>query len=203
MIPGEDNPMQVVYVAHPLAGDGSEDWGNREKNIYRYLCFVAWAMEQGYAVSSWIHHELLYQRGLKRPFNYWLDRDVLLLAKSDQVWLCGPPKVSSGMRVEESAAIGFGIPIRHDPEWDDPKWLPPLTPKLEYREEIDRQGIAEIKRLCEGLGDLGRAVAEERERAAKVCEAMVVGGRAWEHDQEVAAHALFAAAEAIRAGVKV
>lgn len=37
------------------------------------------------------------------------------------------------------------------------------------------------------------------EAAANVCESMVVGGRAWTHDQSVAASALFAAANAIRA----
>lgn len=34
--------------------------------------------------------------------------------------------------------------------------------------------------------------------AANICERMVVGGRAWTHDQEVAADALMAAARTIR-----
>jgi hypothetical protein len=36
------------------------------------------------------------------------------------------------------------------------------------------------------------------ERTAHICEAMVVGGRAWTAEQQVAADALFAAAETIR-----
>jgi NTP pyrophosphatase (non-canonical NTP hydrolase) len=46
------------------------------------------------------------------------------------------------------------------------------------------------------------AVAEERERCAKVCEAMVVGGRAWNEEQAKAAEVLFAAAKAIRGDVE-
>jgi hypothetical protein len=42
------------------------------------------------------------------------------------------------------------------------------------------------------------ATSKERERCASLCEAMVIGGRAWDHDQAVAAETLFAAAKAIR-----
>jgi cytochrome b len=44
------------------------------------------------------------------------------------------------------------------------------------------------------------AVAAERERCANVCERMVVGGRAWTHEQQVSAEALLAAAKNIREG---
>jgi len=39
---------------------------------------------------------------------------------------------------------------------------------------------------------------EERERAANICERMVVGGRAWNEEQAIAADTLFAAANNIR-----
>lgn len=39
---------------------------------------------------------------------------------------------------------------------------------------------------------------EERERAANICEKMVVGGRAWNDEQAIAADTLFAAAKNIR-----
>ena len=39
---------------------------------------------------------------------------------------------------------------------------------------------------------------EERERAANICEKMVVGGRAWNDEQAIAAYTLFAAAKNIR-----
>jgi len=53
-------------------------------------------------------------------------------------------------------------------------------------------------RLAAAERERDEAVAAERERAARTCEAMVVGGRAWTRDQEVAAEALIAAAKAIR-----
>jgi hypothetical protein len=118
--------MKLIYIAHPLAGDGSEAWGNRDRNVERYLHFCAWAMEQGHTVLSWVHHELVWNRGLRRPFTYWLERDVALLTKADEVWLCGPVAVSSGMRVEKQAAEDFGITLCHEPEWDDPAYLPPV-----------------------------------------------------------------------------
>lgn len=39
---------------------------------------------------------------------------------------------------------------------------------------------------------------EGLEEAAKICESLVIGGRAWTHEQQVAAEALFAAAGLIR-----
>ena len=57
--------------------------------------------------------------------------------------------------------------------------------------------------LASGMKDLdgvrADAAASERERAANVCEQMVVGGRAWDRDQQIAAGALFQAARNIRA----
>lgn len=44
-----------------------------------------------------------------------------------------------------------------------------------------------------------RVRAEERERCAKACEAMVIGGRAWTAEQAKAAEVLLAAAASIRA----
>lgn len=118
--------MKLVYICHPLAGNGSPEWGDRARNVERYLAFCAYAMEPGHAVISWAHHELLYERG-HRDVSYWLDRDVALLAKADEVWLCGPVAVSHGMRVEEEHARAEGIPIRHEPEWDDPTYRPPTS----------------------------------------------------------------------------
>jgi len=43
-----------------------------------------------------------------------------------------------------------------------------------------------------------RAREDEREKCAKVCEAMIIGGRAWTEDQAKAAEVLHAAANAIR-----
>jgi hypothetical protein len=39
---------------------------------------------------------------------------------------------------------------------------------------------------------------DTKERSAKICELMVVGGRAWTSEQQIAADTLFAAAKNIR-----
>lgn len=66
-----------------------------------------------------------------------------------------------------------------------------------YRVEVSwgESRKQELARVHEKI-EMARYTAE---KAAGICEAMVVGGRAWTHDQEVAADALFAAAKAIRA----
>lgn len=45
---------------------------------------------------------------------------------------------------------------------------------------------------------IGTAILAERERCAKICEMMVIGGRAWTEEQAAAAKVLEAAAENIR-----
>jgi hypothetical protein len=72
---------------------------------------------------------------------------------------------------------------------------------LTWREVIagyDRALCLETQ--CEELRKQIVAAAQmERERCVKVCEAMVIDGGAWTHDQEVSAKTLFAAANKIRA----
>lgn len=50
---------------------------------------------------------------------------------------------------------------------------------------------------CDVAKAIVNAVSSARTRAAGIASSMVVGGRAWTHDQEVSAKALFAAAENI------
>jgi hypothetical protein len=47
--------------------------------------------------------------------------------------------------------------------------------------------------------NINQVIDQAYERAANTCERMVVGGRAWSHEQEVAGNALLAAAKEIRA----
>lgn len=73
--------------------------------------------------------------------------------------------------------------------------------------EVDKRHVA-LDELAKGPGDepseqsgdyvLKIYVNAAFEKAAKACDAMAVGGRAWTEDQETAAKALFAAAAAIR-----
>lgn len=74
-------------------------------------------------------------------------------------------------------------------------------------EEIDRhherpvEECAEVVRLRVEVERLTSALAAERERCASICEAMIIGGRAWTQEQAIAAEALGAAAANIRAEV--
>jgi hypothetical protein len=70
-----------------------------------------------------------------------------------------------------------------------------LSPVETFSEHVKaRSKLHEaILALC---ADVERAALE---RAAEACDAMVIGGRAWTHDQEVAAEVLAAASTAIRA----
>ena len=58
---------------------------------------------------------------------------------------------------------------------------------------MDRQGATHAALVGTAMYNAGL------ESAALTCEAMVVGGRAWTEEQEIAANALFAAAKEIRA----
>ena len=117
--------MKLVYIAHPLFGDGSEEWGNTQKNVERYLFFVAHATTLGHAVISWVHHYLTHTRGLTEgDADFYLSRDRVLLSKADELWVCGPPAVSSGTRYEIECASEFGIPIVRKAEWLDAGFRP-------------------------------------------------------------------------------
>jgi len=118
---------KLVYICHPLTGDGSPEWGDIDYNFERYLAFCEYAMDLGYAVLSWAHHVELHRRGLHKDHAYWLECDVSILAKADEVWFCGPLAVTKGMQIEYDANEQlFHHPTRHDSDWDDPYWFPPL-----------------------------------------------------------------------------
>jgi len=118
--------VKKVYIMHPLAGDGSPEWGDWKRNLERYLAFVAWASLEGYAVVSWIHHCLLYQAGATADDpDFYLDRDCRLIDGCDEAWAAGPIKVSSGMGVESRYAERVGVPVIHKREWLDPNYAPP------------------------------------------------------------------------------
>lgn len=117
--------MKKIYICHPLGGDGSPEWGDMERNLERYLLFVAKATNAGDVVISWVHHYMTHSRGLTSGDHaFYLDRDVKLLEDADEVWVAGPVTVSKGMQIEWTAALKLGIPVIHDPEWDDPEYMP-------------------------------------------------------------------------------
>jgi hypothetical protein len=121
--------MKKIYICHPLVGDGSLEWGDMARNVDRYLRFVALAMNQGHCVLSWVHHYEVDRRGWTRgKAQFYLERDMLLLQHADEVWIAGPLSVSKGMRQEYNFACRYGIFVRKDPQWEDPKFLPGVFP---------------------------------------------------------------------------
>jgi len=108
----EDYPRRI-YIAHPLRGDDSEEWGDKDRNFERYLDEVQAATLAGYAVVSWAHYELLHRRGLKKEGAFWLRLDRALIHGAEELWACGPPEVSKGTQEEIEEALLSCIPVRY------------------------------------------------------------------------------------------
>ena len=110
--------MERVYIAHPLYGDGSDEWGHPELNVERALKFMAMATNEGHTVISWAY---LYFTHLRRwtqgDTKFYLERDAKLIEVCDKLWVCGPPEISSGTRFEIALAEKLGITIVQKPEW--------------------------------------------------------------------------------------
>lgn len=120
--------MKLIYIGHPLVGDGSPEWGDMERNVERYLQFAAMVTNQGDVVVSWVHHFLMHDRGLTRgDAHFYLSRDRELLRVSHELWVCGPPETSSGLQYEIDCAREFDIPIIQLDEWMDPSFMPVLS----------------------------------------------------------------------------
>jgi hypothetical protein len=114
--------MKLIYISHPLVGDGSPVWGDRDNNVERALRFIAMATNQGHVVVSWVHHPLIKKKGYTRgdeedPATFYLSRDYRLVSVSEELWVCGPPEKSAGTRFEIEAAREFGLPVVQKPEW--------------------------------------------------------------------------------------
>ena len=112
-MPNQADEPRRIYIAHPLCGDDSKKWGDRDRNFERYLDEVEAATLAGYAVVSWAHYELLHRRGMKRDSSFWLRLDKALVRGAVELWLCGPPEVSAGTREEIEEALRIPIPVRY------------------------------------------------------------------------------------------
>lgn len=122
--------MKLIYIAHPLLGDDSVEWGNINLNFERYLRFVAMFMNAGIGVLSWSHNVLTHQRGLTRgDADFYLNGDRALLAKADAVVAAGPEDVSSGMRQELMWAKQMSKPTYCTAAWLDSEYYPQTNPK--------------------------------------------------------------------------
>lgn len=119
--------MKRIYVAHPLVGDDSPEWGMQEENFQRYLRICAKATEEGNVVVSWAHHVLTHRLGLtcrdgQDEHEYYLSRDEALVGVADEVWACCPPGVSRGVDREVAFAEMYGIPVVRDDHMMRPTW---------------------------------------------------------------------------------
>lgn len=121
---------ELVYIGHPLFGRPEHpEWADRDKNVERYLRFVAYATNLGYAVVSWVHHDLTDRRALTRgPAEFYLARDLALMTVCHHFWQAGPLYASSGLSTERDFADSIGLSVRADPEWMDFDWTPPGAP---------------------------------------------------------------------------
>ena len=94
--------MRVVYVAHRLSGD----WPG---NTAAAREFVKHAAHHGVApVAPYLTLDGLLVEPDDRELG--LEIDLVLLARCDEVWLCGPV-ISPGMLLELDAARARGIPV--------------------------------------------------------------------------------------------
>lgn len=106
--------MRVVYVAHPIRGDVE---GNKEK-ARSWVLFIT---RQGYAAQApyLIYLDVLDDDDLEDR-KLGMTADMAILAKCDEVWLCGPT-ISDGMEAEADFARECGIPVIHltDEPWHE------------------------------------------------------------------------------------
>jgi len=103
-VPYPRGAMCVVYVAHPLGDDPNQQLVNR-KAASQYVGAIAAA---GYApVADWI----TISKENPNDRQGGLAIDVALVARCDELWLCGE-RVSPGMRVEAEKALSLGITVK-------------------------------------------------------------------------------------------
>ena len=97
--------MKLVYIASPYAGD-------IPNNVERAKEYCKQALEQGVIPVA---PHLLYPQFLEdsdpAERNLGLRAGLELLARCDELWVCGP-EISPGMSREIQFAQGLGIPIR-------------------------------------------------------------------------------------------
>jgi hypothetical protein len=117
--------MKKVYIAHPLS-TGTGEWSDMEKNVERYLSFMALAAKEGHTVITWIHHYLLYKNGTVRlEHEEYMAHCLALLDDADEIWICGSPDCGSrGLVIEHDYALEHDIKVVWKPEWCDPNYYP-------------------------------------------------------------------------------
>ena len=108
---------KVVYVAHPLYADSSEEWGDQGRNVERYLSIVGKAIDQGVLVITWVHTWLTHTRGCNKPLTHaeYLEMDIEYIRMCDELWIAGPWQRSKGMQKEIEFARPTASPSSTSP----------------------------------------------------------------------------------------
>lgn len=105
LLSGRRTQMRLVYIAHPLRGD----WA---RNIAAAKAYSAHALLLGYGpMAPYIVVDGVLDDSVEEQRRAGLAFDLAVIARCDEVWLCGP-RISEGMRIEEAEAVRLGIPVR-------------------------------------------------------------------------------------------
>lgn len=103
--------MKVVYIACPV---GAPTFEGIHENLRKAKAWVGWAARQGVSpVASYIPLcEALLAGGVEtsEARELGIACDMAVLAKCDEVWMCGPI-VSKGMQEEWLRAEELKIPV--------------------------------------------------------------------------------------------
>jgi len=122
--------MALLYIMHPLTGDGSEGWGDQRRNVNRYLRFCSMAALEGHTVLSWAWNWLTESAGLTPPVTdhdsamWYLKRDLDLIGAAELGWQAGPVEVSHGIGVELARFTKLSTEVECREEWLDPSFVP-------------------------------------------------------------------------------
>ena len=122
----DDGQPKRIYIMHPLT-TGQGEWADMDENVERYLVFCAFAALQGHVVISWVHNYLPHVRELTQGDHaFYMKGCLALLSQADEVWVCGPPSISKGIRMEIAEAKRLGITVCRNDLWEDRYWVPKL-----------------------------------------------------------------------------
>jgi hypothetical protein len=104
--------MKLLYIAHKLTEGDPNNREIVEKNVEDYLIWCARAMDEGYSVASWVINHETHIRGLTQySYEEYIELDLALLRRSDELWVATDPAGSRGVRIEMECAKRHGIPI--------------------------------------------------------------------------------------------
>ncbi len=101
--------MRVIYMAHPLGGDVLGNLA-RAKEWYRW-CYSLGL--DAVFLTPWMQTLELLAEDDADPAtrSRAMDRNVAVLRKCDELWLCGLT-MSRGMQIEANAARESGVKVR-------------------------------------------------------------------------------------------